>query len=101
LKGKFRLASYFRPKGSEVAKKVSSVLRQYFAIPLLRPEHVKREVDRLGEQLRLLAGRLTPTDSKKLNLFHNYFVSYWCRLMGADRMSVYGATHTTNNILER
>ena len=101
LKGKFRLASFFRPKGSDVAKKISHVIRQYFAIPLLRVDHFKREVDRLGEELRQLSQKVTPLEASRLNKFHNYFVSYWCRLQGADHISVFGATHTTNNIIER
>jgi hypothetical protein len=48
-----------------------------------------------------LVKNLGPADARRINLFHNYVVSYWCRHIGPDSFSVFGAEHTTNNRLER
>lgn len=101
LKSNFRLAAFFRPSGSEVQRQVSTVLRQYFALPLIKHRHMKAEVERMERELRQLSLKCTGVVARRLNKFHNYVVSYWLQHQGASTISVCGAIHKTNNICER
>lgn len=81
---------------------LSHLLRQYFALTLLRPEHMKGEVERLERELReqtLL--HCTAADRKSFNRFHNYVVKTWMIGYGPEQISVFGAKHKTNNVIER
>lgn len=62
---------------------------------------MKAEVDRLEKELLNVAAKATPEVRKRLNLFHNYVVSYWMRLLGPATISVAGCDHKTNNVTER
>jgi len=98
---KFNLAPLYRPNGSPPQKRISEVLRQYFGLPLLKPNHMKSEVERLEKELRQLSTHVAPKVAERLNRFHIYVVNYWMNLMGPINISVAGALHKTNNIIER
>jgi hypothetical protein len=101
MKGRFRLGAIFTKKASSVEKRLANILRQYFCLPLLRPNHVYQQVMRLEQELRDLTKELPVKTAEKANEFHIYFVNYWCRHIGPDSFSVFGSDHTTNNRLER
>jgi hypothetical protein len=62
---------------------------------------MRPEVERLEKELRQLATSVAPTIAERLNKFHNYVVDYWMNLMGPTNLSVAGALHKTNNVIER
>lgn len=101
LKSKFRLGAVFHKKASSIHRKLAFILRQYLALPLLRPHHVPGQVNRLESELKDVCQHLAPGEARRVNLFHNYVVSYWCQLVGPESFTVFGASHTTNNRLER
>lgn len=102
LKGKFRLGNFYRPKGSALQKKITNIFRQYFAIPLIRHQHMRGEVERLERELRQVAQEVRlPAVARRLNQFHNYFVQFWMRLNGSQTLSVFESPHKTNNLTER
>lgn len=101
IKNKFKLAGFVRPTGKAEHQAISFVLRQYFALPLLRPEDMRGEVRRLEEEMKCASARATPEIRKRLNLFHNYVINYWMRLLGPETISVAGVDHKTNNVTER
>lgn len=101
LKSKFGLAAFFRPSGRPLHNQISVLLRQFFALPLLKPHHVKGEVQRLEAELRTISRLCTKDVAKRLNKFTNYVINFWCRLMGASTISVAGCDHKTNNVIER
>lgn len=98
---KLGLSAFYKPRGSAAQKRISNILRQYFALPLLKQNHMKPEVERLERELRSLTRFVTPKIADKLNKFHLYIVNFWMRLFGAKNLSLAGALHKTNNILER
>jgi len=101
LKSKFRLGAVFNKKAPRNHRKLAFVLRQYFCLPLLRPHHVHAQVLRLEGELKIICKSLATGEARRVNLFHNYVVTYWCQLIGPESFSVFGASHTTNNRLER
>jgi len=101
MKTKFRLGAFYKPRGSAAQKRISHILRQCFALPLLKANHMKAEVDRLEKELRDLTRHVSTTIAERLNKFHLYVVDYWMRLFGANNLSLAGALHKTNNIIER
>jgi len=101
LKSKFGLAAFFRPSGKSLHNQISYLLRQFFALPLLKPHHIKGEVQRLEQEMKKISRFCTKDVARRLNKFVNYFISYWCRLMGASTISVAGCDHKTNNVIER
>ena len=102
LKGKFHLAAYLRTNTTGYHAELSHRLRQYFALPLLKPEDMKREVERLGTEIREIAvAHCTPTVIRRFNKFHNYIIKYWMQLIGPANLSVFGLHHKTNNVTER
>ena len=52
LKSKFHLGGFYKPNGSVTQKILSGIIRQYFALPMLREAHMRAEVEKLGKQLR-------------------------------------------------
>jgi hypothetical protein len=98
---KFQLGPFYRPSGSAAQKNISDVLRQYFGLPLLKPNHMRGEVERLEKELRQLSAHVAPTIAERLNKFHLYVVDYWMNFMGPLNLSVAGALHKTNNMIER
>ena len=62
---------------------------------------MKPEVERLERELRQLSTHVAVTVAERLNRFHLYVVNYWMNLMGPVNISVAGALHKTNNVLER
>jgi len=101
LVSKFNLGALYRATGSAAQKRISHVLRQYFGIPLLKPNHMKGEIERLERELRALSTHVAPTIAERLNRFHIYVVNYWMNFMGPVNISVAGALHKTNNVIER
>lgn len=96
------MAAYLRPTGSEHQKQLSSRLRQYLALPLLRPEDMHPEMTRLKDEIKTLVQQhCTREEGKSFNLLHNYIVNTWMRRFGPDEISVFNATHKTNNVTER
>lgn len=101
MKNKFKLGGFFRPTGKPEHEAISFRLRQYFSLPLLRPQHMKAQMLRLENELKTAAARATTEVRKRLNLFHNYVASYWMKLHGPQNISVAGCDHKTNNVIER
>lgn len=101
LKSKFRLGSYFLSRANATQKRIAHVLRQYMCLPLLHHFHVHKEVQRLEAELRQLVRDIGKADARRCNLFHNYVVTYWCKLIGPVSFSVSTLADTTNNRLER
>lgn len=101
LKSKFGLAAFIRPSGKPRHNQISFLLRQFFSLPLLKPQHIRGEVQRLESELKTISRLHTKDVARRLNKFCNYVISYWCRLMGADTISVAGCDHKTNNVIER
>ena len=101
IKSRYRLASYFRPRNNQTQIQVSNRLRQYLALPLLKPLHMRSEVERIGNDLKHLTKDMTRDVIKRFNRLHNYVVKYWMRFHGPNNISVNGADHKTNNISER
>ena len=101
MKSKFNLGAFYKPRGSPAQQRISHVLRQYFGLPLLKPNHMRGEVERLERQLRELSKEVAPDVAKRLNNFHLYVVDYWMTLIGPTNLSVAGALHKTNNVTER
>ncbi len=62
---------------------------------------MKGELERLEKELRQLSEHVSSTVAERLNKFHNYVVDYWMNLIGPTNLSVAGALHKTNNMLER
>lgn len=62
---------------------------------------MKQEVERLEKQLKQMTTHVAPSIAERLNRFHLYVVDYWMVLFGTINLSVAGATHQTNNIIER
>ena len=82
-------------------KAVSFRLRQYINLPLVKPGHMPDEVRRLEMELRELCKDVPPNVGKNLNGFHKYIVETWMQRVGPRDISVYGAPHKTNNVIER
>lgn len=102
IKGKFRLAGYLRATGHGYQKQLSHRLRQYFALPLLKPEHMIGEMTRLKEEIRdLVLRHCTVEEQRAFNDVHNYIVKSWMIRFGPNEISVFGAPYKTNNINER
>lgn len=102
IKGKFRLATYYKNRtASDLHGKISGLLRQYLSLPLLQTQHIRGEVERLERELRDTARRSPAHVGRKLNNFHLYVVNYWMKLVGFNSISVYNCQHKTNNIIER
>lgn len=102
IKSKYHLAGYLRSGSSGVNAQLSHRLRQYFALPLLKPEDMRGEVERLEREVRdLVVKNCTRKVVKQFNAFHKYVVNYWMRLHGPANISVFGMQHKTNNITER
>ena len=70
-------------------------------MPLVRPAHIPAEVQRLERELRELCKDVPPNVGRNLNAFHKYFVETWMHRVGPNDISVYGAPHKTNNVIER
>ena len=102
LKNTYRLGHIFFKNAKPVHRELAFVLHQYFAIPMLRPSDMKGQLERLEKELRKLCPELSLAEARALNKWHNvYVLGYWFRLRGADAISVYGASNTTNNRIER
>ena len=102
IKNVLGLGAYLRPRGNQTQKKLSHLARQYMAVPLLRPEDMKGQVERIGKEIRALATvHCTAKVVRSFNKLHNYIVKYWMEYQGPTNVSVFGATHKTNNIHER
>ena len=102
IKSKFHLAGFLRCKTNGINAQLSHKLRQYFGLPLLKPEHMKGEVERLEREIRdLVVKNFTKKVVKRFNSFHKYVVNYWMKLIGPANISVFGMHHKTNNITER
>lgn len=100
---KLRLGHYLRSTGSEDHLVLCTLIGQYFALPLLRPEHMKVQVQRLEQELEKATRhpKCTRSDRKSFNRFHRYVVRTWMIGHGPEAVSVFGARHKTNNVLER
>jgi len=101
MKSKFGLAGFFRSGGKSLNAQISVLLRQFFALPLLKEHHIKGEVERLEGELKKISRFANKDVARRLNRFVNYIISYWCKLMGARTISVAGCDHKTNNVIER
>jgi len=101
MKGKFGLGPFFRPGKQELQVRISTTLRKYFALPLLKPCHIREQVGNLEAELKSHSRFCTKEVARKLNRFHVYFVDYWMKLQGCETISVVGMAHKTNNIVER
>jgi len=97
LKGKFHLGGYYKPNGTQIQRRLSLILRQYFALPMLREVHMRPEVEKLEKELRAIAtsGLLSEETGRRLNRFHNYVVKFWMAKQGSSTISVLGALHKT------
>ena len=101
MKSTFGLGGYIRLGKQKLHNEISLTLRKYFAVPLLKPCHIRNEVFNLEAELKKHASYCPPEIAKRLNRFHNYFVNYWMRLIGCETISVAGCEHKTNNVIER
>ena len=102
VKNFYGLGPYLRPRGNKTQKELSNLVRQYMALPLLRAEDMKGQVERIGKEIRAITTvHCTVKVVRKFNKLHNYIVKYWMQFQGPANISVYGATHKTNNIHER
>jgi len=101
MKSKFGLAAYFRPGKQDLHNAISVTLRKYFALPLIKSEQIRGQVEQLEIELKSIAAGCTPEVAKKLNRFHNYVVEFWMKLQGGGSISVVGCPHKTNNVMER
>lgn len=102
VKGKFRLGAYLRPGANPHQAILSDRLRQYMALPLLKPEDMKPQVERLGNDIKTTATENCTRDVvKRFNGLHNYVINYWMKLQGPNNISTFGAVHKTNNVNER
>ena len=72
------------------------------SLPILKQEHIRQEVTRIGNEIRRVATEhLTKTDVNKLNALHNYIITFWLKLHGPENISVFRAFHKMNNFSER
>ena len=102
VKNFLQLGAFLRPRGNKTQKTLSHLVRQYMALPLLRQEDMKGQVERIGKEIRALATvHCTPKVVRSFNKLHNYITKYWMQYHGPANVSVFGATHKTNNIHER
>lgn len=102
IRTRFRLGHYLRGSGSKGQVLLSHLLRQFFALPLLRPEDMKPEMTRLEAELKdLTKNHCTADDRKAFNQLFNYIVKTWMIGHGPDEISVFQARHKTNNVTER
>lgn len=101
LKTKFKLGSFYNPKGSAQQKQFVRIVRQIMALPLLRSQHLRGEVNRLEQEMKDFALTTTAEVSRRMNAFINYIITFWMRLAGSHTISVYGSPHKTNNVTER
>lgn len=76
-------------------------LRQYLQLPLIKAVHIPAEVRRLERELRALCKDVPEDMGRNLNRFHRYFIETWMQRVGPAEISVFGAPHKTNNIIER
>ena len=102
IRGQFRLGHYLRASGSPAVMVLSHLLRQYFALSLLKPEHMKPEMDRIEDELKTQTlAFCTADDRKRFMLFHHYVIKTWMIGHGPEQISVFGAKFKTNNVIER
>lgn len=97
-RNKFHLGPVWR---NPAYAKVGLRLRQYINMPLVKPVHMPNEVRRLEGELRALCKEVPQDMGRNLNAFHRYFVEHWMLRVGPQDVSVYGAPHKTNNVIER
>jgi len=72
------------------------------ALPLLKPEDMRAQLERLEVEVREAATETcTQEIVARFNSFHNYVVAYWMKQHGPYNISVFGTKHKTNNIAER
>jgi hypothetical protein len=102
LKTTYRLGHVFLKNAKPIHKKLRFVFRQFFALAMLRPLHMKGQLERLERELRGICEELPVGEATNVNKWFNvYVLGYWFRLRGADNISVFGATRATNNRMER
>ena len=101
IKSKFRLAGYLRATGSGHHVQISHRLRQYFGLPLLKPEDMIGQMNRLKNEMKELVTQLNPEEQRAFNQLHNYIIRTWMIGYGPEQVSVFGAPYKTNNINER
>jgi len=102
IRGQFSLGHYLRGTGSPGTVVLSHLLRQYFALSLLKPEHMKPEMDRIEAELKTQTlAFCTAVDRRRFMMFHHYVVATWMVGHGPEQISVFGAKHKTNNAIER
>lgn len=91
-----------RPTGSAHQVQLSHRLRQYLGLPLLKPEDMKPQMDRLKEEIKaLVLEHCTQAERVSFNRLHNYVVEYWMKRHGPEEISVFNAQQKTNNVTER
>ena len=100
---KLGLVKYYRPTSDKDhwQSKLSTCLRQYLGLPILRATDIYPEVQRLEDEMRLLGRELPRRDARLLNDFHNYIIDYWFCKIGVSNISVDQQHHTTSNCIER
>ena len=102
IKNVFRLGPYLRPRGNKTQQQLSNLVREYLALPLLKPEDMKGQVERIGREIKAVATtHCTRTVLRRFNRLHNYILNYWMQHHGPANISVFGALHKTNNLHER
>lgn len=102
IKGKFRLGAFLKPRECRKQAEISNKLRQYMALPLLKPEDMRGQLERLEAELEQLSAENCTLDIvDRFNDFHNYVTTYWMKQHGPYNISVHGTKHKTNNIAER
>lgn len=100
--GKFKLGPFLRSTKESNQAMLSHKLRQYMALPLLKPHDMRAQLQRLEREVSTFAKKhFSEHVVKRFNGFHNYVVSYWMKFHGPDNVSVFNAKHKTNNINER
>ena len=72
-----------------------------FALPLLKPEHMRAAVESVGQHLKVITKEFAREVAKKVNKFYNYLIKFWMKLIGGKTISVYKVQHKTNNVAER
>jgi len=99
---KLLLLAYMRATGSEPVKQISHRLRQYLALPLLKPEDMHSQMTRLKNEIKeLVLQHCTREQQIAFNDLHNYLIETWMMRFGPEEISVYNAVHKTNNVTER
>jgi len=67
----------------------------------LKADDIRGQMNRIESALRQLCTQVSEEVGRRINRLHNYMIKFWMVRVGPEALSVYGAPHKTNNVLER